>query len=139
MYVFSEEFGNMHVVGMMLGVLLYAVIVAHAPYTYYWSLVPVITKYKKLILKLNLLFKLVVIFLFSFLVALGVTMGRFARTNSWHIFTQPHRVLQDVFGSVSGAYELLFLVSFGIGICIINTVILTHSLRVNLISRKVTK
>ena len=124
MYVFSEEFGNMHMFGMVLGVLLYAVIVAHAPYTYYWSVAPVIRKYKKQILNLNSFYKLTLVVFFSFIVALGITMGRFARTNPWHVFTQPLRTVNDIFISLFSKETTLFLSCFFIGIFVFNLLIL---------------
>ena len=127
MYVFSEEFGNMHIFGMSLGVLLYAIIVAHAPYTYYWALAPVINKYKKQILNLHFFYKSALVVLFSFTVALGVTMGRFARTNSWYVFTQPLRTVNDIFISLFSKETTLFLSCFFIGIFVFNMLMLRRA------------
>ncbi|MEI6532657.1 MAG: DUF1361 domain-containing protein [Candidatus Roizmanbacteria bacterium] len=39
----------------------------------------------------------IVILILQFLIALGLIMGRNQRTNSWHVITQPWKVIRDVF------------------------------------------
>src|SRR3989344_5911307 len=56
---------------------------------------------------------LAIIFL-NFLVGFGVIMGGIERTNSWHLFTDPIRVIEDVV-DVLTSQELLLL-SIGTGV-----------------------
>lgn len=56
---------------------------------------------------------------FNFLVSLGVVMGRTMRTNSWHVLTQPMRVIQDGLAVLASWELLLFTLVFGL---IVNSV-----------------
>lgn len=51
---------------------------------------------------------------FNFLVSFGVIMGRVMRTNSWHVFTQPMRVIQDGVAVLTSAELLFFTLGFGL-------------------------
>jgi uncharacterized membrane protein len=51
---------------------------------------------------------------FNFLVSFGVIMGRVMRTNSWHVFTQPMRVVQDGVAVLTSAELLFFTLGFGL-------------------------
>lgn len=57
---------------------------------------------------------IIAICILNFIVGFGVVLGGIRRTNSWYIFTDPSRVLEDVFNLIY-SQELLIL-SFGIGI-----------------------
>lgn len=54
------------------------------------------------------------IIILNFIVGFGVILGGIQRTNSWQIFTDPLRVIQDVFVLLN-SQELLIL-SFGVGL-----------------------
>ncbi|MDZ4228410.1 MAG: DUF1361 domain-containing protein, partial [Candidatus Levybacteria bacterium] len=54
------------------------------------------------------------IFILNFIVGFGVVLGGIRRTNSWYIFTNPSRVLEDTL-SVIYSQDLLML-SLGIGL-----------------------
>jgi uncharacterized membrane protein len=51
---------------------------------------------------------------FNFLVSFGVIMGRVMRTNSWHVFTQPMRVIRDGLAVLTSAELLFFTLAFGL-------------------------
>ncbi len=57
--------------------------------------------------------------LLNFLIAFGVVMGRVMRTNSWHVFTQPLRVINDGVAVLTSWELLLFTLIFGV---IVNSV-----------------
>lgn len=52
----------------------------------------------------------------NFLIALGVAMGRYQRTNSWYILTNPGTVVQDLLVTLTSSYLMVFVLLFGIGI-----------------------
>jgi len=56
----------------------------------------------------------IAIIVLNFIVGFAVVLGGIARTNSWHIFTNPSRVLEDSFDLIY-SQELLML-SLGVGI-----------------------
>lgn len=50
----------------------------------------------------------------NFLIAFGVMLGRFQRTHSWHVLTEPQRVVDDVVRTVQ-SYEYMVLIGiFGV-------------------------
>lgn len=51
---------------------------------------------------------------FNFLVSFGVIMGRVMRTNSWHVFTQPMRVVRDALAVLTSGELILFTLAFGL-------------------------
>lgn len=56
-----------------------------------------------------------VIVALNLLIALGVTMGRFLRTNSWYIITDPRRVISDLLKVFISAELLIFMLAFAAG------------------------
>ncbi len=54
------------------------------------------------------------VLLLNFLIAYGVTMGRFLRTNSWEMVTNIHRVFADMTRVLTTPNLLLFFIIFGI-------------------------
>jgi len=57
---------------------------------------------------------IIAICILNFIVGFGVVLGGIRRTNSWHIFTDPPRVLEDVLNLIY-SQELLIL-SLGVGL-----------------------
>lgn len=57
---------------------------------------------------------IIAICILNFIVGFGVVLGGIERTNSWHIFTNPSRVLEDSFDLIY-SQELLML-SLGVGV-----------------------
>ena len=58
---------------------------------------------------------LIAIFILNLIVGFGVVLGGIQRTNSWHIFTDPSRVLEDSL-DLFYSQELLVL-SLAVGLC----------------------
>lgn len=54
------------------------------------------------------------IFLFNFLIAFAVAIGKVQRTNSWDIFTDPKLVFSDFMASASSQGVMLFVIVFGL-------------------------
>ena len=57
----------------------------------------------------------IILYGMSMLIGLAIGMGRFARTNSWYVFTQPLRVVHDLVTTLTDPGVLLFSLAFGIG------------------------
>lgn len=53
--------------------------------------------------------------LMNILIGIGIAMGRFARTNSWYVVTQPGRVFSDLLSIFTCNYAQWFVVAFAIG------------------------
>jgi uncharacterized membrane protein len=50
----------------------------------------------------------------NFLIAFGVTLGRFQRTNSWELLTNFSRVVEDIIQTLTTPLMLLFIILFGV-------------------------
>ena len=57
---------------------------------------------------------LVFIFLFNFLIAFAVALGKIQRTHSWYIFNDPLRVFTDFYKSLSSFEIMFFVFIFGL-------------------------
>jgi uncharacterized membrane protein len=55
----------------------------------------------------------------NFVIAFGVTMGRFQRTNSWHILTDFGRVISDIINTATSGQLLLYTFCFAMLINVI--------------------
>lgn len=51
----------------------------------------------------------------NILIGIGIAMGRFARTNSWYVVTQPARVVYDIFSILTCNYAQWFIFAFALG------------------------
>ena len=51
----------------------------------------------------------------NILIGIGIAMGRFARTNSWYVVTQPARVVYDIFSIFTCNYAQWFVFAFALG------------------------
>lgn len=56
----------------------------------------------------------VLICILNFLVGFGAILGAIQRTNSWHIFTNPLRVINDIAAVISSQELLMLSAGFGI-------------------------
>lgn len=56
----------------------------------------------------------VLIFLFNFLIAFAIALGKVQRTHSWHIFSEPIRVINDFYYIASSNEVMLFVIVFGL-------------------------
>lgn len=89
----------------------YAVLVAFGVMTYVYALEPVSTIFKRLRLpevKREVLFVAI-----NFIVSFGVIVGKFQRTHSWYIFTDPERVFRDIFDTAISLEMLGWVFVFG--------------------------
>lgn len=57
--------------------------------------------------------KQILIFLFNFLIAFGVVLGKIQRTHSIYVFTNPGRVLEDIMANISDTRLILVTLLFG--------------------------
>jgi uncharacterized membrane protein len=48
----------------------------------------------------------------NYLIAFGVVMGRFMRTNSWYVFTHPERVVSDILRTALSVQLMIFVLGF---------------------------
>ena len=60
-----------------------------------------------------------IIFAMNFVIAFGVTLGRFQRTNSWEVVTNFPRVVRDINNTITSLPMVLFIVMFGLSANII--------------------
>ena len=124
MYVFYPEFAILTGPHLVLGVLFYATIVALAPYTFVHAILPVIRAYQSRLSSLPPLIRYLIALIFGTLIGIGITMGRFARTNSWHVITQPIRVIEDLYDTVRSPELASFLIIFSAGAVIITALVM---------------
>lgn len=54
------------------------------------------------------------VFLFNFLIAFAVAIGKVQRTNSWDIFTDPFLVFSDFYSTAASYQTMLFVIVFGL-------------------------
>ncbi len=59
------------------------------------------------------------VFIFNFIIAFGIILGKLQRTESWYVFSNPLRVISDINTSLSMHSTYLFVLLFGIFINII--------------------
>lgn len=91
----------------------YIVLFLFGIFTYIYGLSP-IDKLFKLKNWHNHKLKFFLIGTFNFVIAFGVGMGRIERTHSWYIFTQPARVISDMYALLSSADSVIFVLIFGV-------------------------
>lgn len=114
-HAFSYRFNGMTPPFWILGIGLYACIIALAVYTFILSIRPILRKYHTFLDGLRTYEKTVLLSVFSLLVGFAIAMGRFQRTNSWYIFTQPSRVIADVVQSFTDPTVLFVATCYSIG------------------------
>lgn len=114
-HVFNPRFGQMTLPFWILGIGLYVIVFCLAVFTYVLSIRPVLQKYHVFLNTLSVTQKLVLFSFFSLLVGFAISMGRFQRTNTWYIFTQPVRVMRDVMDSLNDPTVLLVAIFYSIG------------------------
>lgn len=73
--------------------------------TYFYALKPIVQKFK---------IHEALIFVFNFVIAFAVALGKLQRTESWYVFLDPIRVTRDIHITLSTPSILLFVVLFGI-------------------------
>lgn len=54
------------------------------------------------------------IFLLNYLIAFGVVIGRIQRANSWHVFTKPQFVFNNIIKTLSSPELIFYILTFGL-------------------------
>lgn len=122
-HAFSYRFNSMTRLFWIMGVGLYACVIALAIFTFVLSIRPVLEKYQPFLNGLRTYERTVLLSLFSLLVGFAIAMGRFQRTNTWYIVTQPMRVVRDVVDSLTDPTVLFVAVCYSIGAFVIIKII----------------
>jgi len=118
-HIFNPRFSQMTMPFWILGLLLYFGVFILAVYTFILSIRPVLFKYQVFLKSVGSWGRVVIFLLFSALVGFAISMGRFQRTNTWYIFTQPFRVIRDVIDSLSDGRVMIVAIFYSIAVIII--------------------
>lgn len=114
---FVHQFKYLNFPEIVISILMYGFVVAMGIVTYMISLKPfenIISNNKSF--KKN---KVILYILLNLLLAFAVILGKFQRTHSWYIFTQPLRVANDVYMVLTDLGMLICILLFWIIINII--------------------
>lgn len=96
-------------IGIIFLTVQYGILFALGILTYFAGMIPMEKFFKKRKLKnYGLIF-----LIFNFAIAFGVVLGKIERTHSWYVFTQPYRVLEDIFSVLMTPRLILMVVLFG--------------------------
>ncbi len=101
---------------LMLVIIQFAIFIPLGAVTYYVSMrffeQGVRRLWEELTLK-KINFNLFIV-LINFAIAYAVAMGRFARTNSWEVISDPWRVVRDIFAILTSPNTIVFVLIFGV-------------------------
>ena len=100
-HVYGGGFARLTTPFVLLGIVVVATVIALAVYTFYHAVIPVMRGYVRELLSMPWAIRTMLFVFLSALVGIAVTMGRFQRTNSWFVFTQPIKVIEDLMYSLS--------------------------------------
>jgi uncharacterized membrane protein len=92
----------------------YFVLVLLGVVTYFYSLLPIIKFIEKGRKKLTF-----EIFLFNFVIAFGVILGKVERTESWDLILNPSKVIGDIIRTINSPALILSVILFGVVINLI--------------------
>jgi len=109
----KQAFAQANLLARVLIFIQYVVLFVFGVFTFVYGLFP-IEKLFHLAGKKEHKLKVVLLVLFNFAIAFGVGMGRIERTHSWYVFTQPSRVVDDIFSLLTTSSSLLFVILFGV-------------------------
>jgi uncharacterized membrane protein len=118
-HIFNPRFSQMTIPFWILGIGLYIFIFALAVFTFILSIKPVLYKYRTFINSLSPSYRIVLFSVFSMMIGFAISMGRFQRTNTWYILTQPMRVMRDVIDSLTDPTVLFIALFYSIGAYVI--------------------
>lgn len=118
-HVFNPKFGLQTNIFQIAGIYLYSMVITLAVLTFVLSLSPVFSKYRVFLRRLSPNSTLLLFLLFSLLVGFAIAMGRFQRTNTWYIFTQPSRVVHDIFAALTDPTVIVIALCYSIGAFVI--------------------
>lgn len=114
-HIFNPRFSQMTIPFQILGIGLYLLIFFLAVYTFVLSIKPILHKYHAFLDGLHSQSKYLLFSFFSLLIGFAISMGRFQRTNTWYLFTQPVRVFRDVLDSLTDPTVLFVAFFYSIG------------------------
>ncbi len=118
-HIFNPRFSQMSSPFWILGIALYFTVISLAVYTFILATMPVLQKYQSFLSELRSYSKYLLFIFFSLLIGFAISMGRFQRTNTWYIFTQPVRVMRDVIDSLTDPIVLFVTLFYSIGAFVI--------------------
>jgi uncharacterized membrane protein len=79
--------------------------------TYVYSLEPIALIFRRL--KLPDIKREILYIGLNYIISFGVIMGKVQRTHSWYIFTEPGKVVRDLFLTLTNAELLTWVLVFG--------------------------
>lgn len=126
-HIFNPRFSQMTIPFWILGILLYMVVFFLAVFTFVLALRPVLQKYRTFLNNLPPSYKILLFSIISMLIGFAISMGRFQRTNTWYIVTQPIRVMRDVVYSLTDPTVLLVALFYSIGAYVIIHLSVRHN------------
>ena len=125
-HIFNPRFSQMTIPFQILGIGLYLLIFFLAVYTFVLSIKPILHKYHAFLDGLHSQSKYLLFSFFSLLIGFAISMGRFQRTNTWYLFTQPVRVVRDVFDSLTDPTILFVAIFYSIGAFVLIIIFDSH-------------
>ncbi|MBP6994213.1 DUF1361 domain-containing protein [Candidatus Woesebacteria bacterium] len=125
-HLFNPRFGQMTVLFKLLGIALYFGVFVIAVTSFVLAMRPVLHKYRSRIQRLSTHFRIVLFIVFSLLMGFAIGMGRFKRTNTWYLLTQPIRVIQDIVASLTDPVVLWLAVWYALGAFVIVIITSRH-------------
>ncbi len=112
---FQGQFAVVLGIDKVILILEYFVLVLLGPITFVLAMYPIEQAarkhHKKLRDKTTITTTLIVI---NFIIAFGVVIGRVQRTNSWEVFTNTQKVIQDSIHTITSKELLLLVIFFGL-------------------------
>ena len=112
-HVFNYRFIQMTGPFIMLGIGLYATIIVLGPFTFWRATQPVLRVFHSSLVRVSPLMRLTIFLLFSYAVGFAIAMGRLHRTNSWYVFSQPWRVVADVWSTFTDPTAIIVTLFYG--------------------------
>lgn len=97
----------------------YALLFSFGLITYLLSMYPIDKIFEELHLKKKDHIRFLIILFFNLLIAFALVLGKFQRTNSWYIFTDPQQVYKDSISVLINPSLLILVFIFGIFINLI--------------------
>lgn len=95
---------------LVIFLLMYFLILVLGVITYMYSLLP----FEKIlaVLKIKKNNRIYYYFILNLLISFAVVLGKFQRTHSWYVFTQPIRVINDILNTFSDVNLMILVILF---------------------------
>lgn len=90
----------------------YVILLVIGVLTYFGGLLPLKSIFKQL--KVKKQNQQLAVFVLNFAVGFAVILGKVERTHSWYVFTQPLRVVEDVFSVLTTPFLLICVIGFSV-------------------------